>query len=293
MTHDEQSRSVTAATSTPLIDRDLPPLLAGYRSMLDRRSFSPFHRLILLIAAANIVFGVVFLLRQPPWNLWLGGLLTAASVNVGLAAVMRQQYFVNALFSVTRSAPLRWPLRVRAALAQVHHVPGGVHVGAAMSATVWFFAYAVSVVITPPPSAGTAQHAAILVTVIGIALDLLVMSFCARPSMRHHHHDLFEATHRYGGWLSIVLFTTLTLLHAAADRGPAGTDILQSPTPGSSQRCSSSPPSRGCSCAGYQSPSPSRPTTSHWSPSSTAGSGSDRPARSPATPSANGTPSPT
>ena len=142
---------------------------------------------------------------------------------------MRQQYFVNALFSITTSAPLRWPLRVRSALAQVHHIPGGVHVGAAMSATVWFFNYAVCVVITPPPAAGAAQHIALLVVVVAIALDLLGMSVCARPSVRHHRHDLFEATHRYGGWASIVLFTALTVLHAAADRGPAAADILRSP----------------------------------------------------------------
>lgn len=219
-------------TSVPAgeqIERDLPPLLTGYRARLSARSFSPFHRVLLLILAANLTFGVVFLLQRPSWSAWLTGVLTVASVNIGLAALMRQQYFVNALFSVTTSAPLSWPLRLRAALAQVHHVPGGVHVGAAISATVWFVVYAGCVVLAPPASAGTAQHIAIVVVVVAIALDLLVMSFCARPSMRHHRHDLFEATHRYGGWLSIVLFTTLTVLHASAADGPAGVDILESP----------------------------------------------------------------
>ena len=209
--------------------RDLPPLLTGYRARLTHRSFSPFHRVLLLVLVANAAFGVVFGLQHPSWNMWLGGLLTAASVNIGLAALMRQQYFVNALFSVTTSAPLRWPLRVRAALAQVHHVPGGVHVGAAISATVWFALYAVCLLIAPPPSAGTAQHIALLAVVVAILLNLLVMSLCARPSMRHHHHDLFEATHRYGGWFALVLFTALTVLNAAADRGPAAADILRSP----------------------------------------------------------------
>lgn len=216
------------ATGEPA-QRDLPPLQTGYRGRLAHRSFSPFHRLLLLVVSANLVFGVVFLLQQPSWNLWLTGLLTAASVNIGCAALMRQQYFVNALFAVTTSAPLRWPLRVRAALAQVHHLPGGVHVGAAISATVWFVLYAGCVIVSPPPSAGTAQHIAIIVVVVAIAVNLLVMSFCARPSMRHHRHDLFEATHRYGGWLAIILFTALTVLHAAAAAGPAGTDILESP----------------------------------------------------------------
>ncbi|GGL96426.1 hypothetical protein [Nakamurella endophytica] len=210
-------------------ERDLPPLLTGIRLRLAGGRLSPFHRVLWLIAAANVVFGVVFLLTRPSWNLWLGGLLTAASVDIGLAALMRQQYFVNALFSVATSAPLRWPLRMRAALAQVHHLPGGVHVGAATSATVWFVVYAVCVVVTPPPAAGSAQHVAILAVVVAIALDLLAMSWCARPAMRHHHHDLFEITHRYGGWLSIALFTALTVLHAAADVGPAGSDILRSP----------------------------------------------------------------
>ena len=213
----------------PPAQQDLPPLLTGYRARLSHRAFTPFHRLLLLIVVANVVFGAVFLLQQPSWNLLLTGLLTAASVNIGLAALMRQQYFVNALFSVTTAAPLRWPLRLRAALAQVHHMPGGVHVGAAISATVWFVVYAACVVVTPPSTAGTAQDVAIVVVVVAIAVNLLVMALCARPSMRHQHHDLFEATHRYGGWLAIVLFTVLTVLHAAAAAGPAATAILTSP----------------------------------------------------------------
>lgn len=46
-------------------DRDLPPLLTGYRGRLASPSFTPYHRLILLIALANVVFGVLFLLAQP------------------------------------------------------------------------------------------------------------------------------------------------------------------------------------------------------------------------------------
>ena len=193
------------------------------------RLFLPFHRFLYGVLAGNLVFAGLFFAAGPTWDTGLTAALTAASVNIGLAALMREQYFVNALFFVVTSAPLRWPLRVRAALAQVHHVGGGVHVGAAISATIWFALYSAGVLIAPPATAGTGQSAAITAVVLVIFAVLLGMGLCARPSMREKHHDLFEATHRYGGWATLALFTALTVLHAAAAAGPAGPAIVESP----------------------------------------------------------------
>ena len=47
--------------------------------------------------------------------------------------------------------------------------------------------------------------------------------------MRERHHDLFEITHRYGGWLTLALFAALTFVHAAAGPGSASATILESP----------------------------------------------------------------
>lgn len=224
---DHPDRTISAAmVSEPAGAGALPPARSGLRT---HHRFLPFHRFLYTVLAGNLIFAVAFFTQGPSWNAILTATLTAASVNIGLAALVREQYFVNALFKVITKAPLRWPLRARAALAQVHHVGGGVHVGAAMCATVWFAVYTGGVFISRPSASGTAQYVAILAVVSAILAVLLGMALCARPAMREKHHDLFEATHRYGGWLALVLFAALTVLHASAAAGPAWSDILASP----------------------------------------------------------------
>ncbi len=223
-----QERSIPVSVAVPL-NSPAAESATITTSIRRHRLFLPFHRFLYAVLAGNAIFAAIFFAHAPSWNSQLTAALTAASVNIGLAALMRQQYFVNALFSVVTSAPLRWPLKVRAALAQVHHVGGGVHVGASISATLWFALYTGGVLISAPSTAGTAQYAAIVAVVAAILMVLVGMALCARPSMREAHHDLFEATHRFGGWLALALFTALTFLHAAAGPGPAGIAILQSP----------------------------------------------------------------
>ncbi len=189
---------------------------------------TPFHRILTAVVIANAIVAVLVNAAGPDWDGLLTAVLTAATVNVAIAAVMRQQNVVNAMFAVALAAPRRWPLRIRAAAAQVYQVPGAVHVGGAIAATSWFAVYTVMVVVRPPTTAGTAQYVALLAVVVVILVDLLVMAVCARPAMREARHDLFELTHRYGGWLALVLFGALTVVNAAASPGPAWPTILGS-----------------------------------------------------------------
>lgn len=153
--------------------------------------------------------------------------LTATTVNLVLAVLFRQQYVVNVLFWLATRAPLRWPLPVRAGLAEVYHF-GGVHAGAAISATVWFGVF-VSLLLGQAGVRG--GHRGWLAEVVAglILMDLMIICLCARPSVRERRHDLFEASHRYGGWLALVLFAVLTGTQAQdRDRSAAGV-LVQSP----------------------------------------------------------------
>jgi len=62
-----------------------------------------------------------------------------------------------------------------------------------------------------------------------ILLDLVVICVCARPGVRERRHDLFEASHRYGGWLALVLFAVLTGTQAQDGTRPAAEVLVQSP----------------------------------------------------------------
>jgi len=169
---------------------ELPP--AG-RTLLRRRPFTHHNR---LVAAVVLV------------NLWFVGVgwgdtntLTALVVaNLTLAALIRQQLVINLLFWLATSAPTHWPLRVRWTLGKVYHF-GGLHVGAAICATAWFLVLTATTTVQGAPSAPlTWVIAAVLVAMVATAL----------PRLRAKHHDLFERSHRFGGWTVLVLFGILS-----------------------------------------------------------------------------------
>ncbi len=180
-----------------------------------RGAMLPFLRWLAFVLFGNVVAAALVLHSSRPVPFVLTYTVTAATINVGLAALVRQQYFVNVLFRAATSVPLRWPLRVRAALAQVYQFNGGVHVGCAVAAIGWFSAFTAltaSGVVTGPNSG---LGIALLVLSAAILAILGGMAVCARPTAREQRHNRYELTHRYGGWLSVVLFAVLTVLIAA------------------------------------------------------------------------------
>ncbi|MBX6750574.1 MAG: hypothetical protein IRY85_13050 [Micromonosporaceae bacterium] len=182
------------------------------------------HTLLWLVLGANAVYAIGALPSPRSWRLLADTALTATSVNVGLAVLIRQQYVVNALFRLATRAPRRWPLRWRLGLAEVYQY-GGVHVGAAVAATVWFLFFATETVVHP-------GHYSTPVRVVtgAIAVDLIVIVAGSSPTVRRRHHDLFEAVHRYGGWAALGLFAALTVLLAAEDPRGLATGLAHTPT---------------------------------------------------------------
>lgn len=220
---------ITDSRTTVVIETDsvLPPELTGLRGVMSRRAFMPSNRLIVLALAINIVVAVIVFSGGPTANATLAIALTAATVNLGVAALIRQQYVVNFLFFVATRAPLRWPLRVRSGLAKVYHI-GGIHIGCAISATFWFFSFASLVTFDKTTGESLRGLIALHVVVIAICIDFLVITVFALPVLRERSHDIFEATHRYGGWLALVLFGALVFLFAAVTGGNVAGSIADS-----------------------------------------------------------------
>lgn len=186
---------------------------------------SPYVALMVVTVAINLVVAAAGAEPEPAAARDLA--LTATSVNLVLAVLFRQQYLVNALFWIATRAPLSWPLPIRAHLARVYHF-GGIHAGAAIAATLWFGVYAAAVLM---PFGTAGGHPGWLVTAVTglIVVDLVVICLCARPSVRERRHDLFEASHRYGGWLALVLFAALTVAQAQNHARPVTEMLAQSP----------------------------------------------------------------
>ncbi|WP_433802832.1 hypothetical protein [Actinomycetospora sp. CA-084318] len=207
---------VPAVTTAPATPRVVDPARLATR---------PMRRWLLAVLAANVVAAAILLITAPSLAAAATAAGTMAGVDVGLAALIRQQDVVNGLFALATRTPKRWPLRLRAAIAQVHQVGAGVHVGAAISAVGWFLAFTALTALAP----ATPLRPAVLGIAGGILAVLVTMAVLARPSARESRHDRFEHSHRWGGWAALALFTALTVVLAADAPTSFATALVTSP----------------------------------------------------------------
>ena len=178
---------------------DLPPLLPAWQRVLKGQTLMHYHRLGAAVVLANLAWAMLWLgpasLSGPAL---IESLASVTLVNFAVGIFARQQVVINALFALATSAPLSWPLGIRALLAKVYHY-GGLHAGGAIAGTVWFCVLTF-VIVTRELSS--------LTTGVSVALALLLVILCAvsRSRFRQRHHDAFEVTKRFGGWLALLLF---------------------------------------------------------------------------------------
>ena len=185
-----------------------------------------YQRLFTIVFIGNMIAFIIILVASrnanpsgPP----LSNVATAAAANIMGAILIRQEYVVNALYSICCWTPLSVPLRIRRSIAKLYHF-GGVHSGCAISAVVWFLLY--TVLITRDFVSGVFVDRA----VIGItyALILLFLSICvfAIPRFRFLSHNVFEAVHRFAGWIAVALFWVDIMLVSNAQSKAPGSDSM-------------------------------------------------------------------
>ncbi|WP_433228407.1 hypothetical protein ACQP2H_19625 [Micromonospora sp. CA-248260] len=175
-----------------------PPPGSTLRRLLAHPRFMHHHRLVAAVVATNLAllgYGLTAGWWRGPAT--PGALGAAALANVALAVLVRQQYVVNLLFWLATRAPTHWPLRIRATLGKVYHF-GGLHVGAALAGTTWYLAQLGALTVGDAPAGA-------LVTGYAAAVGLLAVVGTALPPVRSRRHDLFERTHRLGGWAVLLL----------------------------------------------------------------------------------------
>ena len=102
----------------------------------------------------------------------------------------------------------------------MHHV-GGIHAGAALAGTAWLCALAVVAVVARARQPASVSATTLVLLGCLVALALLVVA-CAAPAVRSRAHNVFELSHRFGGWSAIALFWALTVHLALRQRGDAG-----------------------------------------------------------------------
>ena len=61
-----------------------------------------------------------------------------------------------------------------------------------------------------------------LVLCVGLVVLMLIVTVCATAPVRARAHNVFEQSHRWGGWTAIVLFWVLRRFLTLSGRGDAG-----------------------------------------------------------------------
>ncbi|KAL2755315.1 hypothetical protein ACRALDRAFT_1076991 [Sodiomyces alcalophilus JCM 7366] len=188
-----------------------------------------YRRLFTLVGLLNIAAAVALVLTgmQREW------LSTLTAINLATAVLIRQDFVINALYTIACSVPTSWPLFIRKRCAKIYHL-GGVHSGAAVCAGLWLLGANISdQVCLATQCSGWAGTPSLAARVISWMLTALfaVMFALAYPSVRKKHHNLFEKTHRFVGWTMLGLFWAQVVLAANDSRGELalGAACLRSP----------------------------------------------------------------
>ncbi|KAH6657078.1 AMP-binding enzyme [Truncatella angustata] len=197
------------------------------------RVFIVYRFLFSLVGLGN-VGALIAILFKGVDRQWLG---TMTAINLVLAVLIRQDFVINALYTICCSVPTSWPLLIRKKCAKIYHL-GGVHSSAAVCAAMWLLASNISNItcqLAPETCiAGEASQslATAVVSWILTAFFLLMFGF-AWPPFRKRNHDLFEKVHRFVGWTMLGLFWVQAVL-SVNDSKPAhqslGSAWLRAPT---------------------------------------------------------------
>ena len=134
---------------------------------------------------------------------------TATASNLCASILIRSEPVINLLFTVFSSVPTWMPLAIRRISANVYHI-GGIHVGCAIAAVIWFIIFAVgtSIDLAKDANLRAMSLAPTIITYFILAL-LLSMTVLSQPTLRNKYHDLWENLHRFGGWTVLGLYWVL------------------------------------------------------------------------------------
>lgn len=225
-----------------------------------------YRRLFSLVFISNVIalWVVVAKYRSYSQQGWLAALANAASANLMVALLIRQDYIVNILFRyvvckngltldsppchislldkvpsfihlltlalprLTWIVPLTAPLRLRRILAKVYEL-GGVHSGAAVSSIIWFAMFT-GFLTKETTDFSTLQwvvmQPAIIALTYVVLLILMLLAMTAYPTCRFMAHNTFENVHRWGGWFSLALFWAELVLFARMEASGEGKTLL-------------------------------------------------------------------
>lgn len=200
----------------------LPPKYGFHgQRWVRHRAFILYRRFFSVVVLANLAVAAFILYRKiGQGRNVLGDLATAAASNLCVAVLMRSEPVVNLLFTVFCSVPTSFPLAIRRHCARIFHI-GGIHSGCAIAATVFFSIFTITATVefaAAIPSQGVST--AVLALSYLIMALLIAIGSMSHPTIRMKYHNIWEASHRFGGWAALILLWVQTAL-ATKDLNPS------------------------------------------------------------------------
>ncbi|KAJ4984956.1 amino acid adenylation domain-containing protein [Stagonosporopsis vannaccii] len=177
---------------------------------LRHRGLIAYRWLLIPIVAVNVGVACWILNRGIKSQHYpLSYVATATAANLCASILIRSEPIINLLFTLFSSVPTWMPLVVRRICANVYHI-GGIHVGCAIAAVIWFIIFAVgtSIDLAKDPDARAISLAPTILTYFILTL-LLLMTALSQPNLRNKYHDSWESLHRFGGWTILGLYWIL------------------------------------------------------------------------------------
>ncbi|KAI3439998.1 Lipase_GDSL domain-containing protein [Psidium guajava] len=180
--------------------------------LLDQGLFTVYKRLFVVCLTLNVVALVLAATRHFPYSRNRAALFSIA--NIFALTLCRSEAFLRVAFWLTVKllGHSCVPLPAKTATTSLLQSLGGIHSGCGISSLAWLV-YAL--LLTIKDRANTSPE------IIGVASAILVLialsSLSAFPLVRHLHHNVFERTHRFAGWLALCLLWGFVILTVAYD----------------------------------------------------------------------------
>jgi hypothetical protein len=162
-----------------------------------------YRVLIFGVLVINLTLLILFVDTSPTAE----ALLTATAANITAAIVLRQEEVINTAFTAVSKLPPTLPYSIRRIFGDIHHY-GGVHIGCALSALLWYIVFTAlkTIRVLDLLKQGTVIVELLIDILTAYAVLLAILSVCiaAHPYFRKHLHNTFETTHRFGGWATLI-----------------------------------------------------------------------------------------
>ncbi|TKY71815.1 hypothetical protein E2542_SST00547 [Spatholobus suberectus] len=180
--------------------------------LLDQGLFTVYKRLFIICLTLNVTGLVLAATGHFPYARNRVSLFSIG--NILALSLSRSEAFLRVVFWLTVKTPGRsWvPLSLKTATTSLLQSLGGIHSGCGVSSIAWLV-YALVLSLKERDNTST-----LIIGVSSSILGLLCLSsLAAFPLVRHLHHNVFERTHRFAGWMALCLLWAFIMLTISYD----------------------------------------------------------------------------